>query len=138
MTKFESLLKDYEAALKRFEEVLREKKSGVVRDSTIKRFEIVFELSWKTLKAALEEFHNARCTSPQTCFREAFQQGLIEHDDFWIEMAKWRNESVHIYREELADALYAKLPASLNYFQIILRRLKKEIKREGGGRVISG
>lgn len=45
MTKFESLIEDFGNALKRFEEILREEKTDIVRDSAIKRFEIVFDLS---------------------------------------------------------------------------------------------
>ena len=38
-------------------------------------------------------------------------------------MAKWRNEAVHTYKEELAEELYAKLPQTLPYFRMLLERL---------------
>lgn len=49
MTKFESLWEDFQKALLRLEEVLKEKRSDIIRDSAIKRFEIAFDLVWKML-----------------------------------------------------------------------------------------
>ena len=48
-------LSELEKCLKKFEEVLSLEKNDVVRDSAIKRFELCFELSWKTLKDFLTE-----------------------------------------------------------------------------------
>jgi nucleotidyltransferase substrate binding protein (TIGR01987 family) len=98
-------------------------KNDVVRDSAIKRFELTFELSWKAAKAFLEDYRNVRCASPQMCFRELFTHGVIVYDETWLDMAKWRNEAVHTYKEELAEDLYAKLPRTPEYFNLLLERL---------------
>ena len=126
MTKFQSLSEDFRSALLRFEEILREKKTDIVRDSAIKRFEITFDLSWKTLKAFLEENHNITCVSPKTCFREAFRVGLIEHNVSWIKLADDRNYTAHIYRETLAERIYRKLPEALRTFQILTTAFTQE------------
>ena len=123
MSKFEATIEELKEALKALEEVLRMEKNDVVRDSAIKRFELTFELAWKAAKAFLEDYRNVRCASPQTCFRELFNQGIIDYDETWIEMAKWRNQAVHTYKEELAEELYGKLPRTLAYFSILLERL---------------
>lgn len=127
MTKFESVHADFRKALERFEEVLKEEKTEIVRDSAIKRFELVFDLSWKTVKAYLEEFHNAACFSPQSCFREAFGKGLIEYDEHWIVIAKIRNRSVHTYSEPLADEIYKELPEVLVYLQKLSSSIEKQV-----------
>ena len=119
MTKLEVLKKQYKEAIKRFEEVLNKEKSDIVRDSAIKRFEFVFDLSWKLIKAYLEEEKGIFCRSPKECFREAFRQGLIDYDDIWLLMTDWRNQAVHTYGEKFADALYEKLPKTLKYFQAL-------------------
>ena len=124
MSKFESLLENFQKAIKRFSEVLEQEKNEFIRDSAIKRFEFTFDVGWKTLKAFLEEYHNAQCTSPKTCFREAFHQRLIDYDEAWLKLADWRNEVVHIYKEKLADNLYKKLPTALKYFQILIEQIK--------------
>lgn len=127
-TKFASLFEDFDKAVLRLDEILREPKNDIVRDSAIKRFEIVFDLGWKTLKAFLEEEHNAPCSSPRSCFREAFGQNIIAHDDFWIDVTSLRNYTVHTYKEALAEKVYAGLPRALEYFRKLLDTLKKENK----------
>ena len=127
MTKLEAITKEFNEALGEFKEVLRMRKTKMVRDSAIKRFELTFELAWKTAKAFLEDYRNVRCASPQSCFRELFNQGIIDYDETWIDMAKWRNEAVHTYKEELANSLYKKLPKALKYFQLLREKIKNEI-----------
>ena len=125
MTKFLSLYEDFEKATFRLEEVLNEKESDIIRDSAIKRFEIVFDLCWKTLKAFLEEKHNVVCASPRTCFREAFRQGLIDYDEEWTKLADDRNYTVHTYKEALAKQIYKDLPEALSAFKKLLTSLVK-------------
>lgn len=127
MSKFESLLKDLEQALLRLGEVLQQEKNEFIRDSAIKRFEIVFDLGWKVIKAFLEEQHNVRCASPKTCFREAFNQGLIDYDDFWLKIADLRNYTVHAYNQQIAQAVYDDLPRALSYFETLFKNIKKSL-----------
>lgn len=100
----------------RFDEVLREKKTGFIRDAAIKRFEIVFDLSWKVIKAWLEE-HGVTCASPLGCFKEAYRQGLINYEEIWIDLVKTRNKTAHTYSEKLAEEVWAKLPEALTAFR---------------------
>jgi nucleotidyltransferase substrate binding protein (TIGR01987 family) len=86
-------------ARRRLDEALALPKDPIVRDSTIQRFEISFELCRKFIKAYLEEQHNAVCTSPRTCFRSAFKHGIIDDDPFWIDLTVLRNYTVHTYNE---------------------------------------
>lgn len=130
MTKFESTYQDFKKALSRFEKILKERKSDIVRDSAIKRFELVFDLCWKLVKAYLEEYHNTTCVSPQSCFREAFAKGLFDYDEYWLEIAKLRNRTVHTYSEPLADEIYSQLPKVLSYFQKIDSSLNQQLVLE--------
>lgn len=123
MTKFEALKKQYSAAVDRLEEVLKKKKSDVIRDSAIKRFEFCFDLSWKVIKAFLEEEKGIICASPKDCFRQAYGSGLIEYDEFWLKMTDWRNEAVHTYSEKFADAFYKKLAQTLKCFRLLEKNL---------------
>lgn len=116
MSKFESLKEDFTKALRRLEENLKEQKTEIVRDSAIKRFEFTFDLSWKLIKAYLEENKGVVCVSPKGCFREAYRQGLLAYDDFWIEMTDMRNDAAHTYRESLAEEIYGRLPRALDHF----------------------
>jgi nucleotidyltransferase substrate binding protein (TIGR01987 family) len=127
MQKVDFVLGDFEKAVVRFEEILQKEKNEVVRDSAIKRFELVVDVSWKAIKAFLEEYRGIVCRSPKGCLQEAFQQKLIEHDEMWNTMVDWRNDAVHTYKESLADDLYAKLPQTLPYFQTLLKSMKQEL-----------
>ena len=123
MTKYTSLREDFDKALARFEEILIEEKSDIVRDSAIKRFEIIFDLAWKITKVFLEEEHTTTCVSPRSCFREAFRVGLIPYDKEWMTMTSERNYTVHMYKEALAEAIYTGLPQALGAFKELANAL---------------
>lgn len=128
MSKFESIFEDFKNAAMRFEEVLREPKTEFIRDSSIKRFEITFELAWKTIKAFLEEEHNITCVSPKNCLREAYKVGIVDYDEIWIDMVEKRNLTAHIYKEIVADKIYKELPGYLSLFQKLLSALESQPK----------
>jgi nucleotidyltransferase substrate binding protein (TIGR01987 family) len=122
MTKLASLREDLAAALSRLEEALARPKDTFVRDAAIQRFEIAFELCWKMLKTFLAQEHNAVCTSPRTCFKAAFKNGIIADDPFWIELTRLRNYTVHTYNEMLAEYVYVRLPEAARRFREALER----------------
>lgn len=130
MSKLDSILEDFKKAVLRLHEVLEQEKNDIMRDSAIKRFEIVFDLAWKTIKAYLEEKKGVVCASPKPCFKEAYKQSLIEYDNFWLELTDARNETVHVYNEDFAEKTYALLPKALIYFKELLENLEKEMNEE--------
>ena len=126
MTKFISLQEDFLHALDRFREILGEEKSIIVRDAAIKRFEMVFDVAWKTTKAFLEENHNIACASPRMCVREAFRVGLVPYDTEWLQLTAERNYTAHTYREALAEHIYTKLPKALEMFEALAVAIRQE------------
>ncbi|HCA66961.1 MAG: nucleotidyltransferase [Candidatus Jacksonbacteria bacterium RIFOXYA2_FULL_44_7] len=130
MSKLQSLLEDFEKGLLRLSEALAREKDDFIRDSAIKRFEILFDLGWKTLKAFLQEERTVKCVSPKGCFREAYKQGLIEYDNFWIEICNMRNYATHAYDEQLADYIYNQLPKVLASFNELYAAMKREAESE--------
>ncbi len=63
-------------ASERLIEGVREAKNPLEIDGAIQRFELTFELLWKTLKIALE-YYGIRCNNPRTCIKQAFKNSLI-------------------------------------------------------------
>jgi nucleotidyltransferase substrate binding protein (TIGR01987 family) len=126
MTKFESLLDNFEKILTKLDEVLKLEKTEINRDSAIQRFEIAVDLAWKALKTYLEEYKGIICRSPKVCFREAFSQGIIDYDDYWMKIIDFRNQTAHLYSETLADKIYEELPKVLEYLKILYNSLKSE------------
>ncbi len=107
-------------AVTSLETVLQEEKTELVRDSAIKRFEYTFDLCWKLLKTFLEEKSGVICASPKGCFQDAYKQGTIEYDTFWLDLVDWRNKTSHTYLEALAEEVYAILPKALLHFKKVL------------------
>jgi len=116
------VLEDFKKAIKRLEEVLKVKKTPVVRDSAIKRFELCFDLAWKSVKNFAKE-KGVECYSPRDCFKTGFQLGLIEYDKRWLEMIKDRNLTAHLYKEAQAEKVYKKLKDYLKLFKKLAQNL---------------
>ena len=121
--KLQQLIAQFQKVANRLDEILRVEVNDIVRDSAVKRFELAFDLSWKTVKAYLED-EGITCYSPKNCFREAFRQGLLQHDDFWIHMVDMRNETTHTYNELVAEKIFKELPEALKHFQHLLENLR--------------
>lgn len=107
--KLPELLADFQAALDRWDEVLTGPASPVTRDSAILRFELVFELAWKTVQAIAAE-QGLRVNSPREAFQAAFQLGLTDDEEVWVDLIEGRNRAVHTHNQALADRLYAEFP----------------------------
>ena len=104
-------LREFNKAVERLAEALAAPPSDLTRDAVIQRFEFSFELAWKSLKAYLEGQGSA-APNPRAALREAFAQGLIasEQDaDAWMVMLEDRNLTSHTYREDLAQAIHARI-----------------------------
>jgi len=123
--KLEKLTIDLEKILLKLEEVLSLEKLEINRDSAIKRFEIAFDIAWKTLKTYLEEKYGIICKSPKGCIREAFTQGLIEYDDYWLKIVDLRNSTAYIYSEYMADEVYEELPKVLVYLKTLYNKMRE-------------
>ncbi len=50
-------------------------------------------------------------------FKEAFRNGVVGNDPFWIDMTKLRNYTVHTYNETLAEYVYPSLPTCVLRFR---------------------
>ena len=117
------ILKDFQKTIERLGEVLKIEETEITRDSAIKRFELCFDLAWKSVKNFARE-NGMECYSPKECFKVAFQLKLIGHDEEWLEMIKDRNLTTHLYKEEQAEKIYQKLLEYLEMFKNLLEELK--------------
>jgi nucleotidyltransferase substrate binding protein (TIGR01987 family) len=109
----------------RLEEALREPSTPIVRDACIQRFEFCFELAWKAIQESLRS-EGRECTSPRSCFREAFKQGWIESEEAWTRLLADRNLTSHTYDEALAEAVYGRLESHRMLLASLRERLPSE------------
>lgn len=120
----QAILSSFEPALRRLEEALSQPKTEWVRDASIHRFEFTFELAWKAAKRFAER-EGIVCVSPRQTFREAFKLGWIADDKIRLDMLEDRNRTTHTYKEEVAEAIYSRLPEYTRYLRHLLESLKR-------------
>jgi len=118
------ILEDLKKAITRLEEVLEQPKTAINRDSAIKRFELCFDLTWKTLKEFAKK-QGLECYSPRSCFETGFQLKLINEPEPWLDMLADRNLTVHLYNENQADQVYDKLEKHKNAIKDLVNKLNQ-------------
>ena len=79
--------------------------SELEQQGLIQAFEFTHELAWKVLKDYLEEQGYVGIIGSKGASREAFENGLIEDGETWMEMIKARNLTTHTYDCEVAEAI---------------------------------
>ena len=99
----------------------------ISRDGCIQRFEYCYELFWKTLKDALEEYHAITVAGAKSAFTEAHRAMLITDTELpaLLELISLRNLTVHTYNEATAEMIAEKLPGCLALMQAIALRLNQ-------------
>ena len=122
MTKNQAIENDLLEATRRFEEALAMPFSEVIRDSAIKRFELCFDLAWKSAKEKLRG-ENIECFSPKSCFSEALRAKMlpVELEQDTNRLLEDRNLSVHTYDSDTADESYKRLPAYVKVFKSLAK-----------------
>ncbi len=76
------------------DEITRE----VYRDSIIKKYETLEDLTWKLLSKIFKA-SGLDINNPRECYKQAFKEGLIDDIDVWNEILLSRNATAHIYDE---------------------------------------
>jgi nucleotidyltransferase substrate binding protein (TIGR01987 family) len=112
-------------AMANLKSILAENKTPIVRDAAIKRYEICYELAWKSIQESLRTEGMEVCKSPKGCFKEAFKQGWIVDEQAFSEMVQNRNLTTHTYNENLADEIYDSLETYVHLFDSLLINLQK-------------
>lgn len=75
----------------------------------IQAFEFTHELAWNVMKDYFEYQGDTTITGSRDATRTAFQMGLIQNGEGWMEMIKSRNQSTHTYNESTALEIVQKI-----------------------------
>ncbi len=110
MKKSEVLLRinNFNKALNRLEEGVKEAKDSLDKDGAIQRFEFTIELLWKALRSILL-YQGIECYSPRNCIKEAFKANLISDDEIILDMIEDRNISSHVYDEDKSEIIFERI-----------------------------
>jgi nucleotidyltransferase substrate binding protein (TIGR01987 family) len=82
---------------------------AIVCGGFIQRFEITFDLAWKTAKDYLENLGHSVQPSPRPIIKEAFSVGVISEGQTFIDMLESRNLLSHSYDEETFHSVFSKI-----------------------------
>lgn len=117
-------------ALKTLEEIIEEPYSTIIRDASIKRFEYSFDIFWKFIKDYLRVKEGIECTSPKSCFREAFRTGILSEEETVkiLEMTDDRNLSTHTYDEEAVEEIYQQIKDYWYLMDKVCRRIIERVE----------
>lgn len=90
-------------------------------------FEVCFEQAWKAMKEILEinGYDSAQIGSPRHIIKTAYQAGMIDDEQAWLESLVSRNNVAHAYNKDVAlDIIHA---TKETYYQMF-GQLKSKIE----------
>lgn len=107
--RWQQRLDNYSTALRQLESAVEIAKarplSDLEKQGMIQAFEFTHELAWNVMKDYFEYQGRPGITGSRDAAREAFQKGLVEAGDVWMEMIKSRNQTSHTYNKKTADEI---------------------------------
>lgn len=126
--RWEQKLNSYRKALKRLSEVVSVMEIRPLNefeaDGLIQRFEFTFELAWKLVKSYAEyQGIDKEIMGSRDAVRWAFDNGLVDQGEVWMEMIKRRNDTSHTYDEETAKEVVASVKDA--YFEAFVNLYHK-------------
>jgi nucleotidyltransferase substrate binding protein (TIGR01987 family) len=99
----------------------------------IQAFEFTHELAWNTLKDFLEDRGIQNLYGSKDTTRSAFQSGLIQNGEVWMNMILSRNLTSHTYDEKTADGIISAIrDAYTKEFRELVDKLA-DLEREDKG-----
>lgn len=83
--------------------------SELEKEGLIQRFEYTHEPAWNVMKDYLEYQGIQNITGSRDAIREAFQAGLLEDGENWMETIRSRKQTSHTYNEQVANEILEKI-----------------------------
>ena len=106
-------IRDFERALVALQESLASPHDdrAIVRDSSLLRFGLTYELATKALRLVLFDRFGIDEAGPKTIYREARRVSLLDErqTETALNMVDNRNRMIHDYSEEFSNELFARI-----------------------------
>ena len=80
--------------------------SDLEKQGLIQAFEFTHELACNVMRDFFLNQGNSNIMGSRDATREAFNKGLIENGEGWMQMIKSRNESSHTYNLDTANEIF--------------------------------
>ena len=91
----------------------------IIKEGIMRRFEFTHELAWKVMKDFLTYEGINNIIGSRSTTREAFNKGLIDDGQEWMDMIESRNETVHTYNENILEKQFSKI--IFTYYPLFLK-----------------
>lgn len=112
-TRWEPRFENYLKALLQLENAVKlseeRELTELEKQGLIQAFEFTHELAWNVMKDYFFFQGNSEITGSRDATREAFEVGLIQDGEGWMEMIKSRNKTSHTYNEDIASEITEKI-----------------------------
>lgn len=118
-------IEKFNKALSKLNIGIKKAKDQLDNDGVIQRFEFTFELLWKTLRLFLLA-EGITTKSPKEALKESFRFGLIKDEEIYLDMLEDRNQTSHIYSEEIAREIVRRIK---KFYLSKLTELSKELRK---------
>lgn len=123
-------LANYNRALHQLESAVRLSKERALSDlekqGLIQAFEFTHELAWNVMKDYFTYQGQHLITGSRDAIRAAFNKGLIDEGEAWMNTIKSRNKTSHTYNEETAEEIIHSYLHLFKQFQVKMESLKPE------------
>ena len=103
--------------------------SNVEMTGLVGLYEICFEQSWKTMKELLERdgFTEGQTGSPCQIIKTAYQAGMLENEELWLDALVARNNVAHAYNKAIAlDIIHGTKDRYYNMFGDFKKKVEDE------------
>jgi nucleotidyltransferase substrate binding protein (TIGR01987 family) len=118
---------NYQKALNQLQKFIdKGELSELEEQGLIKSFEYTYELAWNTLKDFLEFKGQSDIFGSRDAIRKAFQLGIIEDGEGWMDMLKSRNKTSHTYNEETAKEISK---AVITFYYKLFKKLNEKLEK---------
>lgn len=124
--RYDDLIENFKKALENLKYAVENAEDDMQIDGAIKRFELCYELAWKTIKAYLADLEIV-VKNPRDCFKYANQNGLINDYTVWMDMIEDRNILVHTYTFEESREIFGHLKEKyLEAFEFLYEKITED------------
>ncbi len=120
---------NFESALNSLLEIRNQEisENDILVDAGIQRFEVAFELAWKTIQDFLTEAGFSNLGGPKGVIKQALLSKLIDNGDAWLEMLKDRNSLSHEYIYTESRKIFKRIiDKHVDYLILLSNKLKNE------------
>ena len=97
--------------------------SDLEKQGMIQAFEFTHELAWTTLKDFLEYKGQQDIYGSKDASRKAFQLGIVEDGEGWMDMIQSRNKTSYTYNRETAEEIVTAVTSS--YYKLLINLAEK-------------